>query len=43
LFVNADLALNGLGTASCGPGVLPQYQLHADPVEFALTLRPVRP
>jgi beta-galactosidase len=43
VYLNADLALNGLGTASCGPGVLPQYQLHATPVEFALMLRPVRP
>lgn len=43
LFVNADLALTGLGTASCGPGVLPRYQLHAGPVEFALTLHVVRP
>jgi beta-galactosidase len=42
LYLNADLAQQGLGTASCGPGVLPRYQLHAEPVEFALTLRPVR-
>ena len=29
LFVNADLAQQGLGSASCGPGVLPQYRLDA--------------
>jgi beta-galactosidase len=28
--INLDLAQNGLGSASCGPGVLPQYQLAAD-------------
>jgi beta-galactosidase len=30
VYVNLDLAQNGLGTASCGPGVLPQYRLAAD-------------
>jgi len=29
--VNLDLAQNGIGTASCGPGVRPAYQLHAEP------------
>ncbi len=29
IFVNLDLAQNGLGSASCGPGVLPQYELPA--------------
>jgi beta-galactosidase len=28
--LNVDLGQNGLGSASCGPGVLPQYQLAAD-------------
>ncbi len=41
VFVNVDLAQNGLGTASCGPGVLPQHRLWARPVSFALTLTPV--
>jgi beta-galactosidase len=27
LWVNADVAQQGLGSASCGPGVLPQYRL----------------
>ena len=36
LIVNLDVAQNGLGTASCGPGVLPQYELHADPAELRL-------
>jgi beta-galactosidase len=42
VFVNLDLAQNGLGSASCGPGVLPPYQLPADrPYTFALTLSPL--
>ena len=36
LFVNADLAQHGLGSASCGPGVLPQYRLEPAPFTFAL-------
>ena len=40
LYVNADLAHHGLGSASCGPGVLPQYRLNPTPFTFALTLNP---
>ncbi len=36
LWINADLAHNGLGSASCGPGVLPQYRLEAKPTRFEL-------
>jgi beta-galactosidase len=39
LWVNADLAHHGLGSASCGPGVLPQYRLLPQPSVFSLTLR----
>uniref|UniRef100_UPI001C258B55 beta-galactosidase small subunit family protein n=1 Tax=Streptomyces sp. AC550_RSS872 TaxID=2823689 RepID=UPI001C258B55 len=35
VWVNFDHALHGIGTASCGPGVLPQYQLQAEPAEFS--------
>ncbi|MCU1664371.1 MAG: beta-galactosidase [Pseudonocardia sp.] len=38
--LNLDIAQNGLGTESCGPGVLPQYQLHAGPASLRLTFRP---
>lgn len=39
VFVNADLAQNGLGSASCGPGVAPEHQLPADrSYRFAVTL-----
>ena len=36
VFVNVDVAQNGLGTASCGPGVLPQYELVARPASLEL-------
>jgi hypothetical protein len=36
-----DHAQNGLGSASCGPGVLPQYKLHPAEFDFAVTLLPV--
>lgn len=36
LWVNADLAHNGLGSASCGPGVLPQYRLEPRPFVFSV-------
>ena len=34
-----DAAVHGTGTASCGPGVLPQHQLTAGPRSFSLVLR----
>jgi beta-galactosidase len=36
LSVNLDIAQNGLGTASCGPGVLPQHELRAGRAELRL-------
>ncbi len=36
LTVNLDIAHNGLGTASCGPGVLPQHELRAGPADLRL-------
>ncbi|WP_211588875.1 glycoside hydrolase family 2 TIM barrel-domain containing protein [Allorhizocola rhizosphaerae] len=39
VWVHVDLAQHGLGSASCGPGVLPQYELNAGPVEFSLFLQ----
>ena len=41
VYLNVDVAQNGLGTASCGPGVLPKYDLLARPVSFAVTLTPL--
>ena len=41
--VNFDYAQNGLGTASCGPGVLPQYRLKPEKFAFAVKLRPFGP
>ncbi|WP_035699051.1 beta-galactosidase small subunit, partial [Glycomyces tenuis] len=31
IYVNLDAALQGIGTASCGPGVLPQHRLTPRP------------
>lgn len=35
-WINLDHRHNGLGSASCGPGVLPQYQLYARTVVFSV-------
>ncbi|MGZ3145009.1 glycoside hydrolase family 2 TIM barrel-domain containing protein [Lentzea chajnantorensis] len=35
--LNLDVAQHGLGTASCGPGVLPRHRLHAEKTSFTLT------
>ncbi len=43
LYVNIDIAQNGLGTASCGPGVLPQYELRAAPASWTVRLVPLPP
>jgi beta-galactosidase len=41
VWVNVDIAQHGLGTASCGPGVLPHYALYARATSFGVmfTLR----
>ena len=36
IWVNLDVAQNGIGSASCGPGVLPQYRLEPAPVSFEI-------
>jgi beta-galactosidase len=35
-----DYQQRGLGNASCGPGVLPEYILKPEPVNFAFSIRP---
>jgi beta-galactosidase len=40
LYVNVDLAHQGLGSASCGPGVLPPYRLTPTPSTLTLILKP---
>jgi beta-galactosidase len=42
VWLNLDIAQQGLGSASCGPGVLPQYRLLPVPATIELTFRPVR-
>ena len=41
VFVNLDIGQNGLGTASCGPGVLAPYVLSAGPAQLSVDLRPI--
>jgi beta-galactosidase len=43
IYLNLDHAQHGLGSASCGPGVLPAYELRPAETEFALTLTAVYP
>ncbi|WP_284075292.1 glycoside hydrolase family 2 TIM barrel-domain containing protein, partial [Glycomyces harbinensis] len=43
LYVNLDAALHGLGSASCGPGVLPQYRLEAQPTAFTIGFEAIHP
>ncbi|WP_337102524.1 glycoside hydrolase family 2 TIM barrel-domain containing protein [Paenibacillus sp. YIM B09110] len=41
VFLHLDLAQNGIGSASCGPGVLPQYVLNAEGFRFQVRLTPL--
>jgi beta-galactosidase/evolved beta-galactosidase subunit alpha len=41
--LHLDYRQNGLGSGSCGPGVMPPYQLHAEPFVFRLRLRALAP
>jgi len=40
IVVNLDHRQHGLGTASCGPGPLPQYILKPEPWEFSFNFEP---
>jgi beta-galactosidase len=40
VWVNLDLAQQGIGSASCGPGVLPAYRLDPAPASFTVRLYP---
>jgi hypothetical protein len=41
VFLYVDLAQSGLGSASCGPGVLPKYELTAAAYRACVRLRPL--
>jgi beta-galactosidase len=43
LWVNIDAAQQGIGSASCGPGVLPQHRLEAAPTAYCVVLRALPP
>ncbi len=40
VWVNIDAAINGIGSGSCGPGVLEKHQLKAEETRFAFVLTP---
>ncbi|HQK95628.1 MAG TPA: beta-galactosidase small subunit, partial [Armatimonadota bacterium] len=40
VFLYLDHAVSGLGNGSCGPGVLPQYRVPAQPYRYSLRFRP---
>ena len=42
IHLHTDHAVQGLGTAAVGPGVLPRYRLELGPADFAFVLTPVR-
>jgi hypothetical protein len=39
--LNIDCAQSGLGSAACGPGVLPQYELTDDTYSYTVRMRPL--
>ncbi|MEU0832120.1 glycoside hydrolase family 2 TIM barrel-domain containing protein [Streptomyces sp. NPDC005969] len=41
VWVHLDHALQGIGSQSCGPGVLPEYRLDATEAEFSFVFSPV--
>lgn len=41
VWVNLDHAVQGIGSQSCGPGVLPQYRLDATAAEFSFVFSTV--
>ncbi|MFE7704866.1 glycoside hydrolase family 2 TIM barrel-domain containing protein [Streptomyces sp. NPDC057486] len=41
VWVHLDHALQGIGSQSCGPGVLPEYRLDAAATEFSFVFSPV--
>jgi beta-galactosidase len=42
IWINVDVAQTGIGSQSCGPGVLPPHRLHPHTAEYAFTLRSLR-
>jgi hypothetical protein len=40
--LNLDHRQRGIGSGSCGPGVLPQYELPAEAFAFSVTLSPLQ-
>lgn len=43
VWLDLDLAQEGVGTASCGPGALPEYELHASPARLSMRFEAIDP
>ena len=41
IYLHTDHAVQGIGSAAVGPGILPQYRLEAGSAEFTFTLAPL--
>jgi len=42
VILSLDARHSGLGNGSCGPGVLPRYEVLPEPIEMKLSIRPCR-
>ncbi|WP_419999741.1 glycoside hydrolase family 2 TIM barrel-domain containing protein [Streptomyces boninensis] len=42
VWINLDHRQHGMGSRSCGPGVLPQYELTPEPARFSFAFSPLR-
>ena len=42
VYLTIDAKQRGLGNASCGPEILPQYKIDAQPVSFSFSIRPYK-
>lgn len=40
IYLRLDIRQRGVGNASCGPEILPQYKVDPEPVQFSFTFRP---
>ena len=42
IYLTIDAKQRGLGNASCGPEILPQYKVNAEPLSFSFSIRPYK-
>lgn len=41
IYLSIDLKHSGVGNASCGPGVLPEYKVYPEPQKFSISIYPL--